>query len=318
MASIILAIFFIIVGVAVSVGVSAYRKENGMKPIKFPIYIAAAAAALVIGLSCIAVVPTGYTGILTTFGRVEDNVINAGINFIAPWQKVVKMDNRTQKVVIETSAFSSDIQQVDLSLSLNFYINPATAQVLYRTVGVNYYEAIIYPRMLENTKAVFSQYTAENLINKRDTLSTQIVETTAADLQAYGITVVNIAIEDIDFTDAFTNAVEAKQVAAQEKLTAETQQAQHTMEAEQAAKRAIIQAQADAEQAIIAANADLEVVKIQAEASLYAGEKEAQMNQRISESLTGPLVNYYWVKQWDGKLPTTVLSDDGSYMIDLK
>lgn len=227
------------------------------------------------------------------------------------------MDNRTQKVEIQTSAFSSDIQQVDLTLSLNYCIDQATAQELYRSVGANYYDSIIYPRMLENTKAVFSQYTAENLISKRDILSGEIVDVTATDLNTYGITVVSIAIEDIDFTDAFTSAVEAKQVAAQNKLTAETQQAQKTMEEEEAAKRAVIAANAEAEQAVIAAQADLEVVQIQAEASLYAGQREAEMNQRIAEALTDGLIDYYWIKQWDGKLPTTVLGSNSDYMIDL-
>ena len=111
-------------------------------------------------------------------------------------------------------------------------------------------------------------------------------------------------IENIDFTDAFTNAVEAKQVATQEKQKAETEQARITMEQEAAAQRAIINANAEAEQAKIAAQADLEVVKIQAEAALYAGEKEAEMNKRISEALTGELIYYYWIKQWNGKLPT--------------
>lgn len=324
MLALILAIVFAIAGFIVTAAVNSYRKteasdfgRDSYDRISFPRYVGLALAAILIVLSCITIVPTGYTGILTTFGRVENTTISAGINFIAPWQSVVKMDNRTQKVEIQTSAFSSDIQQVDLILSLNYCIDQATAQELYRTVGTNYYESIIYPRMLENTKAVFSQYTAENLINKRDLLSNQIVDVTAADMQGYGITVVSIAIEDIDFTDAFTNAVEAKQVAAQNKLTAETEQAQKTMEEEQAAQRRIIQANADAEQAVIAANADLEVVKIQAEASLYAGEKEAEMNKRISESLTDGLVDYYWIKQWDGKLPTTVLGSDSSYMIDL-
>ena len=89
------------------------------------------------------------------------------------------------------------------------------------------------------------------------------------------------------------------------------------MEEEAAARRAVIAANAEAEQAIIAANADLEVVKVQAEAALYAGEKEAEMNKRISESLTESLIRYYWIKQWGGVLPTTVLGDDTNYMIDL-
>lgn len=304
---IILAVLLVLAGVVAS----AIMKEA------WPALVSIVLAVLVLIVGCIAIVPTGYTGILTTFGRVEDKTISAGFNFIAPWQNVVKMDNRTQKVQIQTSAFSSDIQQVDLLLAVNYCIDQSTAQELYRTVGTNFYENIMFPRIQENTKAVFSQYTAENLIAKRDMLSDQVQENTSNDMKRYGITIVSISIEDIDFTDAFTNAVEAKQVAAQEKLTEQTKQEQKTMEEEAAAKRAVIAANAEANKAVIAANADLEVVKIQAEASLFAGQREAEMNQRISEALSDKLIWYYWIKQWNGELPTTVLGEGGNYMLDL-
>lgn len=320
MAGIIIPIILIIAGIVIGIVLGKLREDDG-KEYRFnaiPLVCALVLSIIVFVASCITIVPTGYTGILTTFGRVEDRTISSGANVIAPWQKVIKMDNRTQKVELQTSAFSSDIQQVDLLMSVNYCIDQATAQTLYRTVGENYYSTVMYPRIQENVKAVFSQYTAENLISNREVLSNEVAEYTRADLSPYGITIVSIAVEDIDFTDAFTNAVEAKQVAAQNKLTAETEQAQKIMEEKAAAERAVIKAQADADQAIIAANADLEVVKVQAEAALYAGEKEAEMNKRISESLTGGLVDYYWIKQWDGKLPTTVLGSDTSYMVDLK
>lgn len=320
MAAIIISTILIIIGIVIGIVIGKYHETNDDVPYKFnttPLLICVIIAVIIFVARCIAVVPTGYTGILTTFGRVEDRTISAGANFIAPWQKVIKMDNRTQKVEITTSAFSSDIQQVDLKMSVNYCIDQSTAQTLYRTVGENYYETVMFPRIQENVKAVFSQYTAENLIAKRELLSEQISENTRNDLSSYGITIVSFAVEDIDFTDAFTNAVEAKQVAAQNKLTAETEQAQKTMEEQASAERAVIAAKADADKAIIAANADLEVVKVQAEAALYAGEKEAEMNKRISESLTGSLVDYYWIKQWDGKLPTTVLGQDSNYMLNL-
>lgn len=275
-------------------------------------------AIIVMVISCIGVVPTGYTGILTTFGAVQDRTLSPGINFIAPWQNVVTMDNRAQKVEITTQAFSSDIQQVDISMSVNYSIGQETARELYKTVGKNYYENIMFPRIQENVKAVFSQYTAEALISNREYLSSMVADLMRNDMETYGITIISIAIEDIDFTDAFTNAVEAKQVAAQNKLTAETVQAQKTMEQQAESERAIIAANAQAEQDIIAAQADLEVVKIQADAALYAGEREANMNERIAAALTKELINYYWIKQWNGKLPSTVLGSENSYMINLE
>lgn len=254
-------------------------------------------------VACVSIVPTGYTGVLTSFGKVDDRHIEAGLNFIAPWQSIIKMDNRTQKESINLSAFSSDIQQVDTTLSVNYHIDSNTAQTLYKTVGKEYFNTIVMPRILEDTKAVFSNYTAENLVAKREHLSTEILNLLTADMSKYGITITSLAIEDIDFTDAFTNAVEQKQVAAQNKLTAQTEQDRLTMEANAKAQREIINAQTEAEKAKIAANADLEVVKIQADAASYAGEREAEMNKRISESCNEALLDYYWIKQWNGTLP---------------
>ena len=274
--------------------------------------------ALILALSMIKTVPTGYTGILTTFGKVEPNTVSAGVHVIAPWQKIVKLDNRTQKVSVETDTFSKDIQQVKVSLAVNFCIDQATAQELYKTVGVNYYESVVLPRILENVKAVVAEYSAENLVAKRGELSDEILTRLTDDAAAYGINIISISVEDIDFTDEFTDAVERKQVATQNKLAAETEQAQKTMEEQAAADRAVISAKAKAEQDVIAANAELEVTKIQAEAALYAGEKEAEMNKRIAESLTPNLVKYYYIKQWEGVLPKTVLGEDNSFMISLE
>lgn len=272
---------------------------------------------LILALCCITTVPTGYTGIVTTFGRVEPYTFDAGFHVKSPFQKVVKMDNRTQKAEESLQAFSSDIQQVDISIAVNYSIDQTTAEKLYKTVGEEYYSKILYPRLLENTKAVFSKYTAEKLVAFREKLSTEITELVVEDVNEFGITVSSISVQDIDFTDAFTNAVEAKQVAAQNKLTAETEQAQLTMQAQQEAERQVIKAQADAEQAKIAAQADLEVTKIQADAAEYAGQKEAAKNKAISESLTSELVRYYYIQQWDGKLPETVLGEGASILYGL-
>lgn len=163
------------------------------------------------------------------FGKVEADQLSAGAHLIAPWQKIVKLDNRTQKVSITTQAFSSDIQQVDIQLSINFVIDQSSAHELYKTVGSEYFDSVIYPRVLENTKAVFAKYSAEQLIENRQSLSDEIHEQLADDVKNYGIAVTNLSIEDIDFTDAFTNAVEQKQVAQQNKLAEETRQSQLTM-----------------------------------------------------------------------------------------
>lgn len=135
-------------------------------------------------------------------------------------------------------------------------------------------------------------------------------------LSKYNIQVVSTAIEDMDFTDAFTNAVEAKQVAAQNKLQAEIEQAQKIMEEEAAAEMAVIQANAAAETAKIKAQADLEVIKIEADGVEYAGQKEAAANKALADTLTEELLEYYYIQNWDGKLPDTYVgSEDVSAII---
>ena len=273
-------------------------------------------ALVLVSFSCISYVPTGYTGIVTTFGKVHDVTLDAGINFHAPWDKVITMDNREQRVPFTMQAFSSDIQEVSISGSVNLNIDKSTAMNLYREVGTNYLNILVMPRISEEVKSVISKYTAEGLIVNRNNLSIEMADLLKSALAQQGINILSVAVEDVDFSDAFTNAVEAKQVATQEKQKAQTEQERMTMEEEAASKRAIIIANAEAEKAKIAAQADLEVVKIQAEAALYAGEKEAEKNKRIAEALSDELIKYYWIKQWNGKLPT-VSTDNAMSILNI-
>ena len=260
---------------------------------------------LILALTCTSTVQTGYTGIVTTFGRVEDVTLEAGLHFKSPFQKIISMDNREQKSSFTTEAFSSDIQQVDITGSINYAINKSTAMNLFKEVGTDYFNKLVYPRMLEITKGVFSKYTAENLVANRQRLSEAIREGLHEELDEYGINVISVSIENLDFTDAFTDAVEAKQVAAQRKLQAEIEQGQMTMETQQQAERKRINAEAEANVAKINADADAYALKVRSEA-------EADANKKIAESLTENLIRFNEVKAWDGKLPTYMAGEGTS------
>ncbi len=267
----------------------------------------------------VATVPTGHTGILTTFGKVEDKTLEAGMHIKSPFQEIVCMDNRTQVAHLELSAFSSDIQEVLVSYSMNYQIEKSNAQKIYKEIGVDYYNTVMAPRIQEVVKSVIAKYTAEDLIESREALSVQITNSLIEQLGAYNIVVVSTAVEDIDFSDAFTASVEDKVVAEQALLKAQTEQAQKTMEEEKAAEREKIKAAADAEVKEIQAAADAEVAKIKAaaeaeakklaaDAEKYAGEKEAEANKALAESLTEALIKYYEALGWNGELPDTVVS----------
>ena len=271
------------------------------------ILIAAAALVIFIALTCTATVQTGYTGIVTTFGKVEDMTLEAGFHFKSPFQKIISMDNREQKNTFTMEAFSSDIQQVNIIGSINYAINKSTAMNLFKEVGTDYFNKLVYPRMLEITKGVFSKYTAENLVANRQRLSEAIREGMHAELDQYGINVISVSIENLDFTDAFTDAVEAKQVAAQKKLQAEIEQGQMTMETQQQAERKRINAEAEASVARINADADAYALQVRSEA-------EAEANKKIAESLTDNLIRFNEIKAWDGKLPTYMAGEGSSTM----
>ena len=241
-------------------------------------------------------VPTGHTGVVTTFGKVEDYVLSEGINFKMPWQKVIRMDNRAQKESITTQAFSSDIQQVDITCTVNFSVDRETSQNLYRNVGEFYYDTVMLPRINEDVKAVFTKYSADSLMTNRENLSNEIKDILAPEMKVFGIEIMSVSVENIDFTDVFTDAVEQKQVAEQARLQAQIEQEQKTMEENAKAEREVIAAEAAAEVAKIDADAKAYAVEVQAKA-------EAEANEKLAASITDELIAYNEINQWDGALP---------------
>ena len=257
--------------------------------------IPAVVAVVMIGISCVSYVPTGYTGIVTTFGKVEDGTKDAGIVFKQPWQSIVKMDNRVQ----DLSAFSSDIQEVATSVSVGYRINQANAMTIYKSVGKKYEDTLITPRVLETVKAVVAHYDASSLISNRDAVAAQMDAKLREVLAEYNIDLQYISVTNFDFTDTFTDAVEAKVKAQQEKEKAETD-----------AEKRRVEAQATADADLIAANAEAEKSKVAADAELYVAEKKADANRALNDSLNSNLLEYYKITNvdslWNGELPTYV------------
>jgi regulator of protease activity HflC (stomatin/prohibitin superfamily) len=261
--------------------------------------IPAVVAVVMIGISCVSYVPTGYTGIVTTFGKVEDGTKDAGTVFKQPWQSIVKMDNRVKEMSMDLSAFSSDIQEVATSVSVGYRINQANAMTIYKSVGKKYEDTLITPRVLETVKAVVAHYDASSLISNRDAVAAQMDAKLREVLAEYNIDLQYISVTNFDFTDTFTDAVEAKVKAQQEKEKAETD-----------AEKRRVEAQATADADLIAANAEAEKSKVAADAELYVAEKKAEANRALNDSLNSNLLEYYKITNvdslWNGELPAYV------------
>lgn len=271
-------------------------------------------AVVIVGGSCISTVPTGHTGILTTFGRVEDRNLPEGMNFHAPWQDITTMTNKEQRTSGNGLAFSKDMQEVAYAYTTRHQLLSAHAPTVYKTVGTDYYNIVIDPIVNAVIKEQIGKANAEGLITSRESVTALVNEEVAQQCSVYGLSV-TVIIDNFDFTDAFTNAVEAKQVATQEKLRAQTEQERLTMEAQQKAERNRIEAESAAEIARINATADLEVQKISADAAEYAGQKEAAVNKAVAESITDELIAYQYALRWDGVLPQYMMGNDGALPI---
>ena len=301
--------FLFIIGVLVilaavaAVVLGIVTRKGQMMGVGVPV---AVVGVVLIVCSCLSTVPTGHTGILMTFGKVEDVSLPNGVNVHAPWQNVITMSNKEQKNSGKGLAFSKDIQEVSYSYTIQHTLQPSAVPSLYKNVGTEYFEIVVSPAINAIIKTYIGKANAESLIINREAITTDVNREAALIGEKYGLTL-TVIIDNFDFTDVFTNAVEAKQVAEQEKLRAQTEQEKLTMEAEQKAARDKIEAESSAAIAKINAQADLEVQKINADAAEYAGQKEAAVNQAIASSLTPELLTYYELQQWNGQLPTTYM-----------
>jgi regulator of protease activity HflC (stomatin/prohibitin superfamily) len=194
-------------------------------------------------------VGAGERGVVQNFGAVQDVVLNEGIHFKIPVvQTVEMMDVRIQKEVTDAAASSSDLQDVALSVALNFHIIPSNANLVYQTIGVEFKERIIDPAIQEVMKAVSARYTAEELITKRPAVSSEIQTALTQRLLESHISVDAFSIISFSFSQTFTDAIEAKQTAEQNALKA---------------KRDLDRIKVEAQQTIAAATAEAEALRLQ-------------------------------------------------------
>lgn len=254
--------------------------ENKTKVI-MGIVITVIIIGIVVLIASITTVPTGYIGVKTRFGQVQDDVIQEGFNLKAPFiESIVKIDCRTQKYEIATEASSKDLQKIsNLKVVVNYNVDKNNANNLYKEVGKDYQTVLIEPAILESIKQGISQYTAEETITKRSEVADVIINLLKEKLENKGVTVTALNITDLSFSEEFDTAVEQKQIVEQE-----TQKAQYELE----------KAKVENEKKIENAKADAEVMRQQNEqiTDNYLRLKEIENEQKA-------------IEKWNGQLPTT-------------
>lgn len=232
------------------------------------------------------IVNAGERGVLMKFGQVQDRILGEGIHLIIPLVHTVqKLSVRVQKQQISAEASSKDLQDVFTDVALNWHILPEEANAIFQQIGDEntVVERIINPAVEEVLKAIIAKYTAEEIITKRGEVKGGVDELLTARLANYHIGVDDISLVHVHFSQRFSDAVEAKQIAEQE------------------AKRA----------GFIVGKASKEA---EAKVNLAKGEAEAQ--RLLRETLTPEVLHKQAVDKWDGKLPL-VVGKGGIKMLDL-
>lgn len=208
---------------------------------------------IVMGFKSFHTVPTGHIGVVRGLDGVEDTTLDPGTHFVKPWKHVYDFNTQVQSVTAkDANGGTIDLQQVYENLTLNYSFDPAHVASVFREFGTdNLDDNFIFPAMVEAFKAVTSKYTAEDLVTKRADFSQAVISQLQLKLNKYHINVSDINVTEFRFDKAFSDAVEQKVVAAQQRLTAEQtletakiSAQQRIVEAESQAKAIAIQAQA--------------------------------------------------------------------------
>lgn len=243
-------------------------------------------------------ISSGTVGVVSVFGAVRDEPLYKGLHTVAPFvTTVVRMNTKTQKVESTSAAASRDLQTISTTIVVNYHVTESVAPKLYATVGMDYENVIIVPAIQEAVKAVTAQYSAEELITKRQIVSESISEKLASKIGSYGLVIEIFNITNLDFSDAFNAAIEAKQTAQQDALKAEQDLSRIRIEAEQT---------------VVNAQAVADATKAQAEAEAYAIEI---IQEQLAQSAA--YLEYQKIQKWDGQLPQ-VMGDSTNPIIDLR
>ena len=249
-------------------------------PVAIIILIVFAFFALV-SLNPFTKIDAGERGIVLNWGAFNGAVLEPGLHFVIPVvQTVVKTDVRTHVVeVTDAAAYSHDLQNVLIHSIANYNIDPASVGKVYQQYGRNYEVTVLYPNLQAAIKQTIAKYSAEELLSKRDEVSTAI-ETTYRESIPKEFILTNYALVNEQFSDLFEAAIEKKQVAQQDAERAENE---------------LKKVKIEAEQRVTQAKAEAEAIQIQAAAIEQQGGANYVQLQAIAK--------------WDGRLPAQMVSN---------
>lgn len=264
-------------------------------------------AGILVSSQVLVQVPSGYKGILITWGKVEDHILNEGLNFKTPIsQSVILMNVQIQKAESIESTATKDLQEVSTTVVVNFRLDPSAVDDVYKDLRQDYINRVIRPNIQESLKATTALYRAEELITRRAEVKQTFDEILDERLGIYNINLISVSLTDFQFSQSFMAAIDAKVTAEQEALVAKNELERIRFEAQQQ----IIQAEA-------AKNATIRKAEGEALAQLISANATAKSIEIITNVMTDEYADYLWLIQWDGKLPLVYTRDENGLIVDV-
>src|SRR2546428_642326 len=239
-------------------------------------------------------VPAGHIGVVYEFGGIKGQ-IGEGLQFVAPWRDVVLANIQVQRRVFDKlNAFSEESQDVFVRASLNVRVSPQTIQQLYRSVGPNFFNVLVESRVIQNFKDETVKYKSVEIAPNRENIRRAVRERLERELSPFSIEVVDLLLDNIDFSPEFKKAIEDKQIATQRALEEQQKIEGEKHKAQQAIERA----------------------KGEGSATLFRAEKEAEANRKLAASLTPELVRYAMVQKLSDKIQVMMLPSGQNFILD--
>lgn len=291
-------------------GRSSDSESNGKKMIKNGITFVLLGVVLLFTFILVPfsfhTVDTGEVAVVKHLGEAKE-VKTPGLSYDFWMTNTYEYINtQTQELSIETMAYSSDAQVMTIQMTIQYQMRGDKAVDIVKQYGnAEALKSRITSIITETPKSVVSKRTAMDIIANRGEITPEVQNAIIESVnENYYVTINKVTITNIDFSDAFENAVEEKMIAEQAKLKADYEN-----------QTKIAQAAADAEAKLKAAQAEIEIAKANAEAKKIAAEAEAEANRTIQNSITDKILEKQYLEKWDGKLPNVVAGDDTGIMI---
>lgn len=245
-------------------------------------------------------VDSGEAGFFTRWGEVTSKTpIEEGLHLYEPvGTDLVIYDIKNQTVEFKTPVFTKDVQSMDLTLMVTFNVIRDKVIDLHIKTGRNYVDILIKPSVLGAAKDALGKMEADQIISHREDATKAIMDAIKGKLEPHGINITLVNIANIDYSDAFEKAVEAKQVAMQEAI----KEKNNTQRLKEVAEQAIVKAEAEAKAKVVNSEAEAKAILVKAEAEAKSIEMR---NKALAQSRA--LIDYETVKTWDGKLPVQML-----------